>query len=711
MAVTPVAPPPVAPTPVVTTPVAKAPAPAAAPVAAPPVAPAYVAATPAPVTPVVAPPVAATPVAIPNLPEPDLFVEAAPPVVVEEPAKKKSLASKLWAAVPKPKKAAPPPSIMAVPEDEAADAVSAPAAFVAPAAPQAPAVPVMPAAASAPVVAAPVTQSAAPASMPPASSGAPVVQAAPITPAASGTPVAQPTTVAPITPTSAKPAAQGTPVAPAVTAPVAPVTSVAPAARVNTPAASNVAPAAPSSPQATVPPQPAAATPAVSMPADANKSTTFDWHKDVAVSDALPAWARGRVATDAPAGNEGAVDFDEASGSLSAQVASASADRVSAFMAAPKPVIKPEPVTPAPSSSASSSSSTAAPGMESSSDESRALIRPGSGFLGADAATEAEDGEKVVAFKAPRRQMPRIRINWRRTLAASLVVSIMEGVAFATAYWYVNPTETGSLLVETTPAGLEILVDGRVMGRTPFSDSLTPGRHTIELRQGQSSRVIPVEISSGVQTMQRIRWNKGLQTGQARVTATAPNSEVTIDGKKWGKAPLTVSTLAAGKHMVQIESDSGTVSTPIAVSPGETTELDVPIYPGWVSVLAPVQLFIYSGERFLGTTEGEKLMLAPGKHKLDFVSEELGYKRSLEVTITPGATAAVSLPMPKVAVTVEGPEGADLIVDGEFMGKLPLTGLQVPLGTRDFVVKHPDHGEKRQVVTVTSHAPMRVTLR
>ncbi len=79
------------------------------------------------------------------------------------------------------------------------------------------------------------------------------------------------------------------------------------------------------------------------------------------------------------------------------------------------------------------------------------------------------------------------------------------------------------------------------------------------------------------------------------------------------------------------------------------------------------------------------------------------------MTITPGATAAVSLPMPKVAVTVEGPEGADLIVDGEPMGKLPLTGLQVPLGTRDFVIKHPDHGEKRQVVTVTNHAPMRVT--
>ena len=43
--------------------------------------------------------------------------------------------------------------------------------------------------------------------------------------------------------------------------------------------------------------------------------------------------------------------------------------------------------------------------------------------------------------------------------------------------------------------------------------------------------------------------------------------------------------------------------------------------------------------------------------------------------------------------------------------KPTMTGVQVPLGTRDFVVKHPDHGEKRQVVTVTQHGPMRINMR
>jgi hypothetical protein len=119
---------------------------------------------------------------------------------------------------------------------------------------------------------------------------------------------------------------------------------------------------------------------------------------------------------------------------------------------------------------------------------------------------------------------------------------------------------------------------------------------------------------------------------------------------------------------------------------------------------------IYSGERFLGTTEGEKLLLAPGKHSLTFSSETLGYRRTFDVTVEPGATAAISLPMPRVPVTIEGPEGVDLVLDGEAIGKLPIAGLHVPLGTRDFLFKHPDFGERRQVITATLLAPVRVVV-
>lgn len=337
-----------------------------------------------------------------------------------------------------------------------------------------------------------------------------------------------------------------------------------------------------------------------------------------------------------------------------------------------------------------------------------ALLHPGSGFLGA-ALNELSDVPDVPRPR-PVRRMPRMRINinWKRTLAASVVVSLLEGVAFATAYWFATPTEPGSLLVETTPVGVEVLVDGRVSGKTPYSGSLMPGRHTIELRVGVTSRVIPVEISPGVQTMQRVLWSKGLKTGQARITSTPAGARVSIDGLAHGSTPLIVSTLAAGRHNVVIVSDSGTVSAPLSISPGETTEMDVPVFPGWVSVLAPVELQIYEGERLLGTTEGEKLLVAPGKHTLTFVSEPLGYRGSQTALVTPGATVAVSMVMPKVPVSVVGPSGAELFIDGEPAGALPIDSVRAVLGTRDFVIRHPQFGERRQAITVTQKAPARV---
>jgi hypothetical protein len=464
-------------------------------------------------------------------------------------------------------------------------------------------------------------------------------------------------------------------------------------------------------PVAAVPASSTTATPAQTSAATKKKSASVAafWNVEDATADtALPAWARGVDLNGAPTA-EGAP-----AGSLPAGPLGASVEPSSAYTALGPPVSPATSSAPAPGSrlrmwlrrskggNAAASGATDSFASESSAS-SMSLLNAGNGFLGT-----ASSDEPATRVATKRVALPRVRINWRRTLAASITVALLEGVAFATAYWYVIPTETGSLMVETTPPGIDILVDGRVSGRTPFSGALTPGRHTLELRQGTNSRVIPVEISGGVQTWQRITWSKGLRTGQARVTSTAPNAHVTVDGKDIGVTPLTLSTLAAGKHMVTIESSSGTVNTPMTVSPGETTELDVPVFPGWVSVLASVELQIFEGERFLGTTESEKLLLAPGRHKLDFVSESLGYRHSQTMLITPGATVALSIVMPKVPVTIEGPAGTEVFVDGEAVGKLPLTDLRLPLGTRDVVFKQPESGARRQVVTVTNRAPVRV---
>jgi hypothetical protein len=304
---------------------------------------------------------------------------------------------------------------------------------------------------------------------------------------------------------------------------------------------------------------------------------------------------------------------------------------------------------------------------------------------------------------APRRSF---RINWARTLAASLLVALLEGVAFATAWWYVTPEQQGWLVVHTKPAGIQISVDGQVLGKTPFAQPLAPGRHTIELRYGTGTRVVPVEISAGVQTEQRLTWGNGFTTGQASISSSTAGAKVMIDGRLMGKTPLTVSDLLPGKHEVTVEGENGSVSTMLIIEAGQTTELDVPVYAGWASVLSPVQLDILLDGKLVGSTEIEKLMLRPGKHTLELINESLGYRGSVEVRVRPGATTSVSV-VPKTPVTIEAPEGTELSINGENMGTLPNAGLQVPLGTAEFVMRYKDE-ERRQVVPVTMSAPVTV---
>ncbi len=58
-------------------------------------------------------------------------------------------------------------------------------------------------------------------------------------------------------------------------------------------------------------------------------------------------------------------------------------------------------------------------------------------------------------------------------------------------------------------------------------------------------------------------------------------------------------------------------------------------------------------------------------------------------------------------MTIDAPEGTELSINGENMGTLPNAGLQVPLGTAEFVMRYKDE-ERRQVVPVTMSAPVTV---
>lgn len=65
-------------------------------------------------------------------------------------------------------------------------------------------------------------------------------------------------------------------------------------------------------------------------------------------------------------------------------------------------------------------------------------------------------------------------------------------------------TAKGTLVVESRPAGLELLVDGVSSGRTPATLELTAGSHTVSVKTMHGARQMPVTVVAGTRKVERI---------------------------------------------------------------------------------------------------------------------------------------------------------------------------------------------------------------
>lgn len=296
-------------------------------------------------------------------------------------------------------------------------------------------------------------------------------------------------------------------------------------------------------------------------------------------------------------------------------------------------------------------------------------------------------------------------VNWRRTVAAAVLLAMLESAAFAAAWWWVQPGAKGTLVVQTSVPGVEVLVDGKTVGHTPFHDDLRPGRHTLTLRRGGLERNMPVEISLGVVTTQTLSWPDAL-TGALQVTSAPQGAEVLIDGRVRGRTPVTLDGLSAGRHTLLVRSETGTVSTTASVVGGETVTVDVPIFAGWVQVHAPVDLAVSVNGTRVGSSLDGQMLLAPGTYRIGVSSQALGFSDTLSATVEPGKVRNLTVTLPSVPLAVTGEDGAEVLVDGVSRGTLPDANITIPLGTHEVVLLRPDGSERRRTLTVRVGTPV-----
>ncbi len=321
--------------------------------------------------------------------------------------------------------------------------------------------------------------------------------------------------------------------------------------------------------------------------------------------------------------------------------------------------------------------------------------------VGAGTARRIADAVWQITKRFGALRVPGTRRLWYVTPA--LVLCVGGGLAVGIPHaktWLTAEVAMGVAALESVPEGSEVFLDGKKIGVTPTSTRLPAGKYSVDFRYAGVSKTEMVEITPGKRAEIRVDWQRP-PAGRLTITSEPPGAAITVDGTKRGFTPLTLEDVAPGQHLVALKHANGLVQRTVRIKANETETLDVTIYSGWLALFAPIELQITENGRQLRLNEQNQVMLSPGRHDLQLTNAALGFRESQIVEVKPGEVTAVSITIPKTPVTINATPSSDVWLDGVKIGETPLADFPVAVGTREFVLKHPLHGERRVMATVT----------
>jgi hypothetical protein len=251
-------------------------------------------------------------------------------------------------------------------------------------------------------------------------------------------------------------------------------------------------------------------------------------------------------------------------------------------------------------------------------------------------------------------------------------------------------------LVAVLAAALAIVV-----GRSYLPSQSTPEEPA---QQAQAPAPTPAAAPTAEPTA-----DTPIPSGRGRlVLLTQPAGiRVLVDRKPAGETPLTLD-LPPGRRTLTFVTTGGEVNRAVRIVAGRSQTVDIPVFSGWLSIVAPFLLEITENGERIGTTEQNRLTLPPGRHTLTLSNKDLGYSSTQDVEIEPGSVKSVTVD-PRGSVSLNAQPWAEVWLGGQKLGDTPLV-TQVSLGSHEFVFKHPQHGERRVSATVraTGTSPLSV---
>jgi hypothetical protein len=265
----------------------------------------------------------------------------------------------------------------------------------------------------------------------------------------------------------------------------------------------------------------------------------------------------------------------------------------------------------------------------------------------------------------------------------------------------------GRAVINSNPPGAQVFVNGENRGTTPLDIVLPVGVHTLQMQQGAALRTLPIEIAPNQITSQYVELPAEPAAALPEPPAPAPaRNTAPTPSRPTASAPVAASPPASSQLAQRVAPTTRTPAPAAAPSPRPPAALP----DGWIAFDSPFPVEVSEGGRALGTTAGGPLRLAAGLHTLELTNPTFEFRTTLAINVTPGQKATTPLTVPNGSLSVNALPWAEVFVDGRAIGMTPLAHIPVPIGSRELLWRHPELGERRQVIRVTARTPVRIGL-
>ena len=298
---------------------------------------------------------------------------------------------------------------------------------------------------------------------------------------------------------------------------------------------------------------------------------------------------------------------------------------------------------------------------------------------------------------------------------AFIVVRLARGTAVAA------PADTGAVQVTSEPSGASVSIDDVVRGTTPLRTPLATGTHLVTVNHAGIVRTQTLTVARGGEASLHVELRPEppptapvTPTGRLEINTTPSGAQVSIDGQPRGSAPLTISNIEPGSHVVRATRDGHTVTQNVRVREGTVSSVIISLgapagaTSGWLAIESPFTTQIREDGTLLGNSDTPRIMLASGRHTLELVNPSLGYRSRHTVQIAAGKTTALKLNVPNGTVHLNALPWANVWMGARQLGETPIANLSLPIGTYQLVFRHPELGEQVRTVVVTAGEPVRV---